>query len=250
MKNRKFLIGLVIVTLFSVVLVITFVSRSAQQKNTVNITNLESCTKNINTEVKKSISKDLYAAIISANEYNKRHSSDTYTATVRQNSCKQVENETKGYSGALQTVYTTTFTADIPGGKQSWKLTFDWVTNKDSIDTDLGHLKTECLPVSELKFGDFKCENIVTLRQYGTDKPDPILQYMPYTGAGFAMEYNADTKTVTVNFDPPTDIKDIPAFIQNTKEVMPYWFQKRGLDMSKYKVEYSSDIDSSDDNQT
>lgn len=220
---------------------------SSQNKSQhVMITGIEDCSKNINASVLDDIEAKFYGTVKSANDYNKVSSADSYQATIRSGTCKNNTSNTTDSDGKKRVIQSTTLTIDVPNAKQSWQLQYDWVTKKDSLKgIDLGTIKPTCLPKSQLQYGDFKCENIMSLVQHGTDKVDPILQYMPYTGVGFDLDYDPDTKTVTVNFNPPSGTEDYQAYNENTKAIIPYWFQKRGLDQSKYKVVYSSDIDGS-----
>ncbi len=236
----------VVVGLFLLVFaVVVVVSGNHVKSGIVNIQGLAQCSKDIHNNVKDDIETKTYSLVKSANDYNKLKTSDGYKATIRGGSCKQEQtNQSTDSSGVHHTVNTSSIVIDIQSAKQSWKITYDWVTQSGSLaNIDLGTIKPECLPVDQLKYGDFKCENIMSLAKYGTDKSDPILPYMPYDGAGFRLEYNPDNKTVSVIILPPSGTQDVAAFTENTKAIIPYWFKKRGLDESKYRVLYSSDID-------
>jgi hypothetical protein len=251
MKNKKLLIITSLLALVVLVLGISTMLNHKRSSGTVDIHGITECSVGINKSIVKDINTKMYGFVKSANSYNNTATANSYEATVRKGSCQQLDSTSFTDSkGAKRTTKSTAVIVDIPTAKQSWKITYDWVNNDESLsDIDLGTIKPSCLKTEELIYGDFKCANILSIARYGTDKPDPILQYMPYTGAGFSMEFDPDTKTINVAFDPPSGTTDVPAFIQNTKDIIPYWFQKRGLDQSKYKVIYSSDIDSPDDNQ-
>lgn len=250
--KKNFTIFVTILILCVGIILILLRTNSQDKSGHVIIKNFGDCSKNATNGTTDDVSTSIYKLVKSANDYNKQPTEKYYKATIRQGSCQNTTHEvTDNTTQKQHTVQTTTIIVDIPDVKQSWKIKYDWVTKSEGrVNIDLGTIQPSCLSKDQLLYGDFNCENIMSLAQYGTDKVDPILQYMPYSGAGFTLEYDADTKTVTVAFAPTPDIKDIPAFIQNTKTVVvPYWFQKRGLDQSKYKIIYSSDIDSPDDNQ-
>lgn len=251
MKNKRLLLIITLCVVAVFVVVIGVLSGKKESKGMVDIQGLASCSNNINKDVVTNIDLKTYALVKSANDYNKLPTASSYKATVRSGSCQQPTKSTiTDSNGKQRTIQTTSLIVDIPNAKQSWKIAFDWVTKNESVvGVDLGTIKPSCLKTNELVYGDFKCDNIVSLAKYGTDKADPILQYMPYTGAGFRMEYEPNSKTVTVFFDPPSGTTDTAAFVQNTKDIVPYWFQKRGLDQSKYTIKYSDQIDSPDDNQ-
>jgi hypothetical protein len=243
-KNKVIILASVLIGCVGLGLLFVLLGNTRPDPGHVSIKGLDKCSKNISGVVADNISTKLYALVKSANDYNKFSTADSYQASVRTGSCSQPDRtDVTNSLGDLRTVETSAIIVDIPDAKQSWKITYDWITNKESLDdVDLGTIQPSCLPTDQLRYGDFKCENIMSLAKYGTDKVDPILQYMPYTGAGFSLEYNPDTRTVSVLILPPPGTKDVRAFTENTKAIIPYWFEKRGLDMTKYTVVYSSDI--------
>jgi hypothetical protein len=131
---------------------------------------LASCAKDMNAARVNEVQQNMYALVKSANDYNKKSTASTYTATVREGSCSpKSDHHVVGYSGKQTTVKTTAIIVDTPDTKQSWKITFDWVKNSQKIDTDLGTIMPECLPTDQLPYGDFKCTNILSLAQHGTE---------------------------------------------------------------------------------
>jgi hypothetical protein len=239
-NNRKLWFGLGFGLFLAVPTVALLVQRGLhQQASTVHITNLGSCTKRINPAVESMISRDAYGLIKSANDYNKKNTLPSYKGTIREGSCKQTASKTSlGYSGKKQTVTTSSMVLDVPAAKQSWKISFDWIPKGNKIDTDLGNLRSECLPKEQLTFGDFNCEKATSLSRYGTDKYDPILQYTPYTGQGFYLEYNPDTKVVKAQIRVPQKDINNAELIKNDKFAVSYWFKHRNLDINKYTVTY------------
>jgi hypothetical protein len=250
--KRNAIISVLILLVVCVVAVLILMRSSSQTKSGhVVIDNLSDCSKNVTDGTVNDVETGVYKLVKSANDYNKLATAKSYKATIRKGTCQTTSKVVTDNSTQKKlTIQSSTIIVDIAVAKQSWKITYDWVT-KDTgkVNVDLGTIQPSCLKVDQLLYGDFKCDSVLSLAQHGTDKVDPILQYMPYSGAGFTMEYDADTKTVSVAFQPPPDAHDIPLFIANTKAIIPYWFQKRGLDQSQYKIIYSDQIDSPDDNQ-
>lgn len=236
-KQLALIAAMVVGVLF---IVFVFKKTSTQKSETVYITNLTSCATNINPSLTDEIYSATYHLVKSANSYNKISTQPKYTATIRDKSCRHVsQNSSLGYDGKKQPVKTTSIVIDIPDAKQSWELSFDWVASK-SINTDLGTIIPKCLPAESLIYGDFNCYKIMSLKEYGTDNYDVILQYMPYTGSGFDLGYNPETKEVTATIHIPIKEMDNQELIQNSREIVPYWFEHRGLDINNYTVIYKT----------
>jgi hypothetical protein len=237
-QKKLFVVALIaVLVLFSIILITK--QRTPQKPFTVHITNLGSCTKNIHSEPEEDISGEIYSLVKSANDYNKKESPPSYEGTIREGSCKLlVDKNVTGFSGKRSSVKATSIILDIPEAKQSWKITFDWITKKEKVDTNLGDMSPECLPKEGLVYGDFNCEKIMSLARYGTDKYDPILQYMPYTGQGFYLEYNPNTRAVRAQIRVPEKEANNTELIENNKYAVSYWFKHRKLDIKNYKVSY------------
>jgi hypothetical protein len=244
MNNNNLLVKKNIIIALAVTLVVASVflivrQLGSQKPSTVLISNLGSCTKKIHPDVKEAISKETYLLVKSANDYNKKQSLSKYKANIRDGSCNQgAEEKNTGYSGKSQLVKSTSITLDIPDAKQSWKISFDWINKGTKIDTDLGTISPECLSKDALVYGDFNCEKIMSLALYGTDKYDPILQYMPYSGQGFNLEYNPDTRAVKAQILVPQKDVNNKVRIDNDKYAVTYWFKHRNLDPSTYTITY------------
>lgn len=237
--NKSWVILVILILVATIVLFVVIYKKTGTQPNgTVYITNLSSCTPNINKAVVDELFSSTYGLVTEANTYNRASTAPKYTASIRSGSCKQTsQNSSPGYDGNTQLVKTSSITLDIPEAKQSWKLSFDWVISED-INTDLGTIIPECLPPESLLYGDFNCYKILSLKEYGTDKYDPILQYMPYTGSGFDLSYAPEAKTVTAIIYIPTEEMNNQELIQNSKDIVPYWFEHRGLNIGSYTVIY------------
>lgn len=240
--DRRVLIVSIIAALVFISTVIFAVMHHSSTQSNLTITNIETCSKNIDPKILDDVSNTVYDFVSKANDYNKKETDRHYDANIRDGSCSTKTNVVKSNVEGSRTVKSSEAIIDVPAAQQSWKFSYDWVEKGTPVDTVINGATPTCLPKELLVYGDFGCDKILGLDAYGTDKVDPILQYMPYDGAGFRLEYNPDTKTVSVIILPPAETKDVAAFTENTKAVIPYWFQKRGLDQSKYRVLYSSDV--------
>lgn len=230
------------VALFLLIAVLLFVvlrPKNPLPNNSVHITNLNDCTKGISQAVENEISTEIYTLVGFTNQYNKLDTPPKYSATIRDGTCKEVaRGDVAGYTENTQLVKTTDIILDIPDAKQSWSLRFDWVSDR-KVEVDLGEIIPSCLPTELLRYGDFKCVNVLSLKRYGTDKYDPILPYMPYSGAGFDLAFDPEVKKVTATIYIPTKEQGNQELVENDKAIIPYWFEKRGLDINKYTIEYN-----------
>ncbi len=185
----------------------------------------------------------IYSYIKQANDYNKKDTLPKYTSEIRKDSCKTKESTVAGVKGKLKS---TTIILDVAEAKQSWKISYEWYTGKAPA-TVVNGATAECVSKQEQIYGDFNCEKILSKATYGTDKYDSILQYMPYTGQGFDLAYDADTKTVTATITVPAKDINNAVLIQNNKNAVPLWFAHRKLDITKYTVNYTVVADNPSD---
>lgn len=203
-------------------------------KNSVLITNLNSCAKDINSKVEATLGTQIYSYVKTANDYNHRANQSSYSAQIRQGSCQQLASTTS----ANNTVSSTSATLDIPAAKQSWKITWAWITKDQTLATDVGSVEMECLPTDQLTYGDFHCTNTLSIIQYGTPHYDPILKFVPYSGDTFDVAYSPADKVVTVTVLVPAVWASDPTVAQNIEGAVPGWFSQNGLDINNYTVNY------------
>lgn len=251
MDTRQKRIIIIFVLLFFVISLLLIIfgvinSNRSSTEDKVSITNLSGCSEDMQQAVKDSMQTNLYKTIQFANEYNKKESLPTYTATIRDGSCTQKDVSTSGIDGET-TIKESEAIIDIPDAKQSWLVTYHWVPEGQKVTTDLGTIIIpSCLSVDKLIYGDFNCENIMSLQKYGTDKADPILQYMPYTGSGFDLTYNPETREVSAIIIVRASQQDNQNLINNLKAQVEYWFTYRNLDISTYTVVYTVKVTEKD----
>lgn len=204
----------------------------------VFISGLGDCSEGIQSDRVKSLGGDLYDYVSQANTFNKVESLPTYEAVVRENGCEGLRsNFTKDYGGDQVRVYTSDVLVDVPEAKQSWLVKYDWMPDS-SKRIDLGTLTAKCPSSDKLLYGNFNCDKVLNLQKYGTPDYDPILDEVPYQGQGFNLDYDPATKQVFATIVVPTKEKNNQELIENNKAVIPYWFQKRNLDINKYSITY------------
>jgi hypothetical protein len=225
---KKILLVLLVFGMIGIAVFVTLDHGTPNQK--VSITNLTDCTPDINKRVVTQISGAMYGLVEKADNYNHRQTLPKYTALVRDGSCKTspVEADVLG----------STMILDIREARQSWTITFDWVKSSTVINTDLGTISPSCLPATKLPYGDFNCDKVLSLINYGTDKYDPILKYTPYTGSSFELSYDPETKTIAATILVPQEQANNTALIDNVKTAVPIWLQNKGLDPSSYTINY------------
>ena len=238
--NRRLLtLAILAISLFFCLAIFLF-TRQGKKESTVTITNISTCSSNIHPDTLGNLGTKIYASVKLANDYNKKETKKHYDATIRDKSCVTKLTKVKSSGGEEREVRNSTVIVDIPEARQSWKFTYDWLKAGTPIDTVINGATALCLPKQDLKFGDFNCEKVLSIGTYDTPNADPILQYMPYTGEGFRLEYDPDDKSVYVIFTPQAGNQDVATFNESTKAIIPYWFNKRGLDITKYNLVYGS----------
>jgi hypothetical protein len=239
--SRQNIARVILIAVALVVLLVFFVLRTKPAPDkTVVISGMSQCSSGIDGGVVDHLGLTLYGYVRAANNYNHRATLPYYKAAVRQGSCQQKNHRTiTGANGRDIEVSTSSAIVDIPDAKQSWGITYDWAKKGDADQTDLGALQPTCLSEDQLRYGSFGCSSVVSIVKYGTPYYDPILQYVPYDGSGFKLEYDPKTKHVTATMQIPAEEKGNTALIQNDEAIIPYWFEHRGLDISKYNVTYT-----------
>ena len=245
-KNNLLIVAVSSVLLIIGILLVVF-SLTKNPQNTVTITNINSCSKGIDPVILSDVSNTVYDFVRRANDYYNKETAGHYDAVIREGSCSTTSSIVKTSTGGDRELKNSVAIIDVPDAKQSWGFSYNWLNKGTPVDTVVNGAEPKCLDTEKLIYGDFKCQQVLGIDAFGTDNLDPILQYMPYYGAGFRLEYDPDTKTVSVVILPPTGTKDVQAFTENTKAIIPYWFEKRKLDQNQYRILYSSDIQEDQD---
>lgn len=228
--------------IMAIIGIVTIVNQinDRNKKDAIYISNLSSCSQNMQKPLEESMRTNMYNQIKAANDYNKKETLPRYESVIRDGSCTETDLTSNSINGKESKSKETVAILDIPEAQQSWKITYHWVKDGEPILTDLGTIVTPtCLAKEELVYGDFNCEKILSLAQYGTDKYDPILQYMPYEGKGFELTYNPDTREVNAVIVVRPSQKDNQELLKNLQGQVEYWFSYRKLDINSYNVKYT-----------
>jgi len=249
-RQRKQLIALIVVIfliLVGVVVIVAYLQavNDRNKPDTVYIENLSTCSPGMQKGIEESLRTNMYDSIKAANDYNKKDSLKNYSASIREGSCKEETQEVTEF-GAITQLKVTTAILDIPDAQQSWEISYNWLPNGKKITVDLGTVITpRCLEEKDLIYGDFNCKKVLNITEHGTDNVDPILNYIPYTGAGFKIDYNPETKVVTATIQLRSSETDNQELINNLKKEVEYWFTSHDLKMSSYTVNYTYETVSS-----
>lgn len=249
-RRRKQLIAIlaiIFLLLVGVVIVIAYIQavNDKNKPNAVYIANLSACSPGMQKSIEDSLRTNMYDSIKAANDYNKKDTLKNYSASIREGSCKEETQEITEF-GATTNLKITTAILDIPDAQQSWGITYNWLPNGKEVRVDLGDVITPyCLEEKDLIYGTFNCEKVLSLVEHGTDKVDPILSYVPYSGSGFTIDYDPETKVVTATIQLRASEQDNQELITNLKKEVEYWFSSRNLTMSSYTVNYTYEIISS-----
>lgn len=238
-KQRLLLVSILVLTIVALLSYLAIKPDAAPTKS-IRISGLSSCSKNIDQKVVDNLGVTLYGLVLTTNNYNKAKTLPNYDGQARSNSCEQRDAHTVvGDNGRKINVLTSSVIVDVPDPKQSWRITYDWLESGDASKIDFGILTPQCITSNELRYGNFNCTKAYNLYTYGTPDYDPILQYMPYTGEGFKLSYDPKNRSVLATINVPVSQKDNQELIQNNEAVVPYWFEYRKLDITKYNVAYT-----------
>ena len=150
-KRPKLFISLftiIIVAFISIIIFIAFYSASHDHK--ITVINLGDYAKNMPSATKD----DIYETIYRTAELNSSESETSLsfmTATLRDGSFKETFNKT-------DSVYSGEFIVDIEAIKQSYRIYYDWTTNKNTLLSSYG-ASANCLKMSNMIYPFFNCSN-------------------------------------------------------------------------------------------
>lgn len=223
-------VGMFIV--FIIVIVMAVININDKKKNTVQIDNLDSCSKNMNDAVKKSLFESVFVYVKAANDFNKAPTDQSYSATIRANSCKQVQT-----SDGKDRFNQTTVIVDVPKAKQSWAASYHWRTTDDTRPEDLGEAAITCVAKDQLIYGDFNCANVPLVKKATLNA---ILSVLPIIVAEYSKDYSTYTE---FKITSPTSKNGVPVIkITDTtggnKDRALAILKQKGFNPADYTVEY------------
>ncbi len=155
-------------------------------------------------------------------------------ANIRDGSVKYEFDEIKTHSGS--------FIVDMQSIKQSYEMSYKW--SQDKNKNILGvYTATKCLPSSKLLFGDFDCKDYLTDSTNET-KPNPILDYLPYSTFNYSITANDDSNKIGLNVDIflySADTRDggKEESIKKYKSEVIDWIKLKKLNPDDYSINYN-----------
>jgi hypothetical protein len=227
--RRKYVIGALFVAAIAF-LVLSVRSQRGSNTTGLTISNLSGCSKGINKTSQNSLTRQLYTLVKSTNTFNEHPTESSYSASVRSGSCS-----TQHTSGQASS---STAIIDIPGAKQSWKVTFSWVTG--SLATDLGSIQPACLPIDKLLYGDFRCTRALESTNY-IDTTDPIVQYLPHSTLDYNLTIESSDKKIlnAQLFLSGADQSNASAATALYKQEVVDYITSVGLNPADYTINYT-----------
>ncbi len=232
------LVVIVIITSLLVILVIYFLNNTPRE-NTVDITNINSCSKDINKNILDNITGDLYTLTRQANEYNDKESLPAYKSEIRDGSCRKLEDSQ--FEG--RSVHTSYFIVDIEEADQSWGIKYSWVAGNKDVEFDTGTIVPECLNETELRYGNFECESVLRFINTGTDKFDPVLDRLSResTDPIYRVTSNIDddgTKRIIIQILANNYTERTKQQFELYRQEARQWLISQGVDLSQYTLEW------------
>jgi len=155
-------------------------------------------------------------------------------ANIRDGSVEFEFDEIKTHSGS--------FIVDIQSIRQSYEMSYKW--SQDKNKNILGvYTATKCLPSNKLLFGDFDCKDYLTDSANET-KPNPILDYLPYSTFNYSIKANNDSGKLELDADIflySADTRDggRDESIKKYKSEVIDWIKSKELNPDDYSINYN-----------
>ena len=146
----------IVFLLLIVVASIIYYSSSHVKTNNKASVNLDAsqagdCATYISQSTDDTINTYVYSYIKIVNAYNNVATQSKYSSTIRSGSCKTTKS-------SQSNIYNISVDIDVPGAKQSWKVSWSSADSGDSNGVGLSQISVSCLPIDQLKYGDFNCQ--------------------------------------------------------------------------------------------
>lgn len=241
-SRKKLIIALVIfAVIIGAIVIAAVISRNTTPKNQfgtyIKIQNYDKKIKNLSGDIKDAIQSSLYNTVKSNSpaDFDAGKVSD---AVIRDGSDTQkYDKESDVYSGS--------FIVDMASIKQSYLTQYSY-SKSNTVDTGGSPVVISCLDTKDLKYGAFKCTDLV---QSQSSPNDMLLQYLPYNSFTFNITPSlggSDGKTLTLlvdlsipDSDMPADAAGRAAVVASYKSQVMDWVNAKGVDASKYTYVYN-----------
>lgn len=238
-KLRPLFIIVGVVLLVAAVFYAIYINTMNPYGDSLDISNLDEYTagKPTNDDRVNLIKHNLYDAV-QFNSKDKIANNSIKDIVIREGSFSQ------DYDDSIK-VYTVNFIVDIESKKQSYKVSYQWTDIPEAKEyVDEYGTQVTCLPVDELKYGDFKCVD-ERIEEMGVENYDPIQPLLPYHKPGKykITDYDKDIeeKTITLEVEAYTPAQmyrlDQATLDSYTKDIQE-WLKSRKLDPTKYDIYY------------
>lgn len=139
-------------------------------------------------------------------------------------------------------VHDVGFLVDIASIKQSYRLSYQWVTDvKNRDNTDQYGTMALCPSKEELRYGDFNCKELLSGEDV-IEPDDPILQYLPHSDSNYQITLDPDlrkTLNVTLQTSAADERIDPDAAIASYRQAVRDWITSVGLDPGTYTINYT-----------
>jgi hypothetical protein len=231
LNKKPIIVAVIIFTLFVILPIIITVLTSGQINNQIIIGNYDKYVKSLPQDRRTAINEALYNIVKSSPASKK--ADVVKDAVIREGSYTESYNKSSN-------IYSSTFIVDIASIKQSYKVIFSWSKNANTVlNGDV--LRFDCLPKDQLKYGDFKCNEILNIP---TISSDPILQYLPYSTFNYKITIASTAdKKIRLNIRIYLYSSDISngnsdQAIDQYKKESTAWIQSKGLNINNYSIDY------------
>jgi hypothetical protein len=234
-RKLVFIITSVTVVLAMLILIIFFAIPNSTNPygEELKIENFSGLVKNLPTERRDAIFSALHT-IVTLNGINEEQASTINDAVIRTDSAKQsydVKND----------IYNGEFIVDIESIKQSYLVRYFYAA-KDSVAKIGGYsLLMLCLPVDQLKYGDFNCKETLAAESEGID---PIIQYLPHSTLSYQINSRTGddgkvTLTIQLLLTEADRRTGEQAAVDIYKSEALDWIRSKGLDPNNYTINYT-----------
>jgi len=239
--KKRLIIAIVLFVLLSLLFIIIAVVQngSSSTKNQfgeyIKIQNYNDKVKGVPSDIRDAIQTSLYRIV-------KKNSSSNFNPLTVKDAYIRDSSESLKYDESQSSNYGT-FIVDMGSIRQSYGIQYSY-SPKGVPTADGTSVVLSCLGKDKLKYGDFKCVNILSDE---INEIDSILQYLPYQNFTFkivprAADDGALTLVVTLTI-PESDLKGDAASRASTvtmyKAEVEKWVSSKGLDPAKYKYLYN-----------
>lgn len=138
-------------------------------------------------------------------------------------------------------IHAVHFIVDIESLRQSYDVKYEW-----SDDHSLENLSeygtiVSCLPVDQLIYGDFNCQDMFTAEKQVVD---PIIDQLPHSELGYeitsgALDGNQLTLNIKITLSASDERIGADQAIASYKDQATAWIRSIGLDPANYTISYS-----------